>query len=278
MLVTDIETLKKYVPVIVGKDFSKYEPFVVEAREWLKKEITGSALFDALEAEGNETLKGYCERIVSNKAYLVGLPFFDLVETEAGFAVMRTDTKAPASRERVEALRAGVESWLSDSIERCLEYLEETMAYHEDWKGSPVYSLLSDTYIHTLRMFRRFAPFEGNQLAFVAAKPKMLSVIRLKIEPVISPELSDQIIEQLRDNEIIDTKNEAILPNLRFAFANYVAGNDDDGRSYLMKVKKVINRTPDDYPAYRDSDLYATILAQTADKNSIDKPIFRAGF
>ena len=96
------------------------------------------------------------------KAYLLGLPFFDLIETEAGFAVTRNETMAPASPERVKALKAGVEQWLSEAIERLLEYLEESPSYHEDWKGSETYSLLTETYIHTLREFRRYAPFEGS--------------------------------------------------------------------------------------------------------------------
>lgn len=105
----------------------------------------------------------------------------------------------------------------------------------------------------------------------------MLDVIHLKIEPIISPELSEEIIEELRDDDMT-AANTAILRNLRFAFANYVAGNDDKAHNYLMKVRKVILATPDSYPAFKNSDLYATIQALEIDKNTDEKPIFRAGF
>lgn len=277
MIVTTIERMKELVPVIVGSDFKKYETFVSEANEWLKKDILGSDLYGKLKNEGNETLLSYAESVVANKGYLLGLPFFDLVETEAGFAVVRTETRAPASPERVKALKQGVEQWLSEAIERLLEYLEESPAYHEDWKGSETYSLLTETYIHTLKLFRRFAPFPGTRLDFIKALPSMLDVIHLKIEPIISPELSEEIIEELRDDDMT-AANTAILRNLRFAFANYVAGNDDKAHNYLMKVRKVILATPDSYPAFKNSDLYATIQALEIDKNTDEKPIFRAGF
>ena len=75
---------------------------------------------------------------------------------------------------------------LSDAIEDLLEYLEDHADYHDEWKGSPAYTLLSDTYILTLKDFRRYTPFDGNRLAFLAAKPQMMDAIHLEIEPVIS--------------------------------------------------------------------------------------------
>jgi hypothetical protein len=277
MIVTTIDRMKQLVPVIVGSDFSKYETFVKEAREWLKHELIGSALYEKVNDEGYETLLDYCESVVANKAYLTGLPYFDLIETESGFAVTRTDTKAPASRERVDALKKGIENWLTDAIERLLEYLEENSQFHEDWKGSETFTLLTETYIHTLKEFRRYAPFSGSRLDFVKALPQMLDIIYLKIIPVISAELSDEIIEELRDDDMT-VPNKAILRNLRFAFANYVAGNDEVAHSYLMRIRKVLLNDPDSYPAFKNSGLYVNILSAVITKNTEEKTIFRAGF
>ncbi|WP_372772097.1 DUF6712 family protein [Mangrovibacterium sp.] len=277
MIVTTIDTLKKYIPTIVGNDFSKYESEVREANNWLKRELTGSDLYAILDQAGNEELLSYAEAVVARKAYLEGIPSFDLMETEAGFVVTRNDNQAPASPERVKKLAEQMAKKLSDAIEDLLEYLEEQVDYHDEWKGSPAYSLLSDTYILTLKDFRKYAPFEGNRLAFLTAKPQMMDAIHLQIEPVISPELSDQIIEQLRDDDMT-AENKSILENLRFAFANFTIGKKEVAQSYLMKVRKVIMATPDNYAAFRDSSLYATIQATVIEKNTAEKPIFRAGF
>lgn len=171
-------------------------------------------------------------------------------------------------RKRIKALIAGLNSKLSDAIEELIDYLEEETDYHDEWKGSPAFTLLSDTYIQTLREFRRYAAFTGfNRLDFVKFKPKLLEAINLRICPVISEDLSDQIIEQLRDGDLT-IENTAILENLRYAMALFASSEEKSATSYLMRVRKVIITTPDNYPAFKASSLYAAILAQTTTANS----------
>ena len=167
--------------------------------------------------------------------------------------------------------------WLSESVENLLEFLEEHPDYHDEWKGSPAYSLLSDTFILTVREFRKYAKFDGSRMEWIKLHPEMMNAIMLKIHPRISPELSDQIIEQLRDGDLTPA-NKAILENLRFAFANFTIGNTDLAESYLVRVRNVITKKLDDYPEFRDSDLYASILANASVKNNPENTIFRAGF
>jgi hypothetical protein len=275
MLINNIDTLKKHIPTIVAGEFSKYSQYISDANTWVKRELLGSALFATIKDLSSDSevpsehheLVIRTEAIVATKAFIAAIPMLDLIETESGFGVVRTDKIAPASPERVKALIAGTQSKLSDAIEELLDYLEETTAYHEDWKGSPAFTLISNTYIQTLREFRRYAAFEGNRLDFVKFKPKLLEAINLRICPVISTELSDQIIEQLRDDDMT-TANTAILENLRYAMSLFATGEEKTATSYLMRVRKVIMTTPDDYLAFKNSSLYATIIAQTTADNS----------
>ena len=105
MLVDTIDKMRKVIPTIADDNLEKYDAYLVDAREWLKHEITGPDLYEILESAGDAELLAYAEMIVSYKAYWEAIPFLDLVETSSGFAVIRNDTKAPASKERVEALR-----------------------------------------------------------------------------------------------------------------------------------------------------------------------------
>jgi len=277
MLVDTIAKMTKVIPTIVDDDLSKFETYLADSREWLKREITGPDLYAILEDEGNDDLLAYAETIVAYKAYFEAIPFIDLIGTNAGFAVVRTDTKAPASKERVDALRQATARWLGESIENLLGYLEDHNDLHDEWKGSPAYSLLSDTFILMLRDFRRYAPYEGSRMEWIKLHPEMMNAIKLRIEPRISPELSDQILEQLRDGDITPA-NSAILENIRFAFTNFTIGNNELAESYIIRVRKVLMKTPTDYPAFAYSDLYASILANAITKNSAENSIFRAGF
>lgn len=295
MLIPNIATLKLFIPTIVGEDFKKYSAFSESAEQWMEKEITGKDLYNKLiappvdlpedateiqKAEAAELAKAvnFAQAVVAYKTYADGIPHFDLVETESGFAIVSTEKLAPASQQRVAALQTGMYRKLSEEIEAFLEYLEDTTSLHDEWKGSPTYTLLSDIYIVTLREFCRFVQYAGNRLDFVALKPLMLNAIHLKIEPVISAELSEVIIEELRDDDL-SIANEDIISDLRFAFANFTLGFNEIGQAYLMRVSKKLYANPDDYPAFRDSDIYKAYLASKsrAPINTADAPLYFAG-
>lgn len=294
MLVNTIGRMMAVIPTIADDNFDKFAPYLADARAWLKREIVGTELYNLINAASDAVLADdatdeqkaafaidtelvtHAESIISYKAYFEAIPFLDLVGTADGFAVRSNQTHAPASKERVAALRQANLKWVGESIENLLEFLEEHEDYHDEWKGSPAYSMLSDTFILTVREFRKYAQFDGSRLEWIKLHPEMMNAMRLKIGSRISPELSDQILEQLRDGDLTD-KNKAILENLRFAFANFTIGNNDLAESYLVRVRNVIMKKPDDYPAFRDSDLYATILANTIEKNKTGNSIFRAG-
>lgn len=272
MLINDIETLRNYIPTIIAGDYKKYATYISAANDWLKKEVLGKSLFAEIEnleptnQQHTELIKK-CETVVANKGYLEAIPFMDLIETESGFAVVRTDQLVPASRDRVDALLSGIKHKLGEAIEDLIDYLEESEEYHELWKGSETYSLLTDVYISTLKQFRRYAEFSGNRAEFINFKPNILNAINLFIEPVISKELSDQIIEQTRDNELTES-NKAIIENLRFAMALYSIQKTAESNIYLNKVRNELLKNPDNYPAFKGSEIYAKYLARTKTQNT----------
>lgn len=283
MICTTIESLKKYLPTIINQEYEKYEGEVKDANRWFRREIVGDALYAIISEEPQDAEESWhklldlSEAIVARKAYLEGIPSYDLTETSGGFVITRNDNQAPASPERVKALMESISRRLTDSIEDLLEFLESETDYHDAWKGSPTYSLLTDTYIHSLRDFRKYAAFPGSRLDFMAARPAMLSVIKLRIEPVISADLSDEIIEQLRDGDLSEN-NLLIIENLKFAFANFVAGEVDNAQSYILKVRKYLYNHAADFPAFENSELYTELQALTINKYDTERRIFRAGF
>lgn len=279
MFCATLESLKKYLPTVINSEYEKYQAEVLDANRWLKNEILGNTIYELTEMEDFEDteLIDRCEAVVARKAYLEGIPSFDLTETSAGFVVTRNENQAPASPERVKKLQDSIAHRFTDSVEYLLQYLEEHDEYHYDWKSSPAYALISDTYIQTVTEFRRYAPWPGSRLDWIAAKPSMLNVIKLKIEPVISTELSDEILEQIR-NISLSESNISILTNLKFAFASFCVGDESTGNSYLYKIRKKLIASPSDFQAWENSELYAAILASTVNKYDTLRPFFRAGF
>jgi hypothetical protein len=268
MIIDDIIKLKEIIPTIAvsdDADFNRYKGYLTNAGKWLKRELIGAELFALANAEtvaDNYTeLKDYCAVVVAYKGYLEAIPFLDLVETETGFAVHSDQTLAPASPKRVEELRKATAASLDEAVEDLLEFLEESEAYHEDWKGSATYTLINDNYIKSLREFRKYGKFEGSRIDFIKARPALTRARRQLIEPVISQELSEQIIEQIRDVDLNEA-NTAIIEDLRFALAGFATGENALAESSLARVRKKLIKTPADYPLFEESDIYADYLAR----------------
>jgi hypothetical protein len=275
MLINSLEQLKKYIPTLATSDFARYSHFMQTAEEYLVSDLIGETLFGKLTAiAANSTanppvvastpdpkLLRFCENVVCLKGYLDAIPMLDLVETETGFGVTSNQNVAPASQQRVAALTKGIDIRLSDGIEQLLEYLEGNEDFYDDWKGAKAYTINHDSYIFTLTQFRRYGRYTGSRLEFLQDVSKVTQAIRLKIEPVISVELSAAIIGQLQDNDLNDA-NKKIIEDLRFSLAAYVTDNEAIANSFLARVRRVLLANADDYPEFKDSEIYTAFLAQ----------------
>ena len=269
MIINNIETLKQHIATIVGAEIDRYNPYLETAEKFLKREITGAELF-ALAIPDNAELLKLCQAVVAHKAYLDAIPFLDLVETESGFAVTHNQNLTPASTKRVKDLIASTAERLTECIEDLLEYLETTTGEMLDaWKGSVTYTLVNDNFIDSIRMFRNYADFAGSRMEWIAFRNKLTRARKLKIEPVISRELSEVIIEDMRDGDLT-VANDKLIDDLRFAIAAYATGDNEAGDSFVARVRKVIYTTPDDYPVFKASDIYVQYLAQLPRDTSAD--------
>ena len=104
--------------------YEKLSPWLESACWLLEQEI-----FDDYQPEG--ALYTLAEKIAVERAFAVAIPSLDVTLSPAGFAVINTDGRAPASKERVERLIASLTSSadantvvLLDRLNRCKEWVE----------------------------------------------------------------------------------------------------------------------------------------------------------
>lgn len=106
----------------------KMHPWLDSAAQWLTDNILG---------EGYE-VTAHCEalakKIIVAKAYAEAAPSLDLSLTPAGFSVVSTEGRAPASKERVERL---ISSFLS-SVEANLQPLITILLNTPEWQKTPM--------------------------------------------------------------------------------------------------------------------------------------------
>ena len=265
-MIEDIETFRTLIPTVTGSSLDKYRQPLADARAWLASRITGEELLTEIEhQEHTAPLFLRARQVIACKAYLLAIPLMDVIETDNGFAVVNSETLAPASRDRVTALTGAVAQNLNMALEQLVECLEETPEYRHKWKNTPAGSASAVSYFPSLRRFRLYSTFSGGYIDYLQEQPALRRIIRQIIEPRISLELSRQIIDQVQTDSL-SPSNERIIEDLRVALAGYHEGDPQTGESALCRVREVLEERPDDFPAFRDSDLYRRIIEAAARK------------
>lgn len=117
--------------------YDKLRPWLASARLWLEKNIIGTDY----QPEGE--LLSMAERIVVNRAFADAVPSLDVTLSPAGFAVINTDGRAPASKERIERLIAALLSAFDSDIINLLAALHEA----PEWGDSRIGQWFRATFI-----------------------------------------------------------------------------------------------------------------------------------
>lgn len=320
MLITNIDELKSILPTIVGDDYELYRTYVDEAELYLEKEILGSTLYATVVTnKANPTyssLVKYSRSVIAHKAYHVAIPFLDVVQTNTGFAVTSSGNLAPASRDRVRALRDGIQFRMYDAIEILLRYLDANKSIFTGWATAPYYTTRYDVLVYSAKLMQQYVPIGESHRLYLQIIPNMKYAEDLYIHPLISKDLVIDIKTKIKAGTALSAAYTAIYDDLLNAEANltiglalerhavvidadkvilnYVAGEkaylDSNrmaivaadyigrGKFYLNKVIAYINANLDDFDEYTGSDVYTDRAAgDSIWENDTDDAIFVGG-
>lgn len=256
-----LDLMQKYIPTIARGDMDRYRQAIADARSWIIATLLGREFMVEIEAMDRESELYRCtERLLAYKAYRLAIPKLDLVETPNGFAVVNDEKMVPASKDRVAALISSFEASITQAVGELLDYLEDAAQYRELWSRSPAFTLMTDSFLPTLREFRRYGTFVGNNLDFMAARPAFQSVILRYIEPRISRELSQAILQEMAAGDLSEN-HRRIIGDLKFALAAYYNEKKELGEQSIARVRRQLEADPDAFPAFKASELYAEITA-----------------
>lgn len=283
MILTTINQFTAVVPTAAGvSDIADLTPYINSAELWIKNNILGSDLYSTVEAIGGTpsgtdiTLQSLCFSIIANHAYWDAIPFLDVVHTSSGFGVINNNNKAPASKERIERLRTQCLIRRDTEVENLMLFLEQTDDYHEDWKGSTVFSVLSDCLICTADQLKRFANWEGTRTEFLKLKPKLFHFTVTKLQPLFSKDLIDLLIEKQRDNDL--TADELIVIALiKHSLGSLINENEIVASQVAADALRFIDENISSFSTYTDSAEYTARLADGY-LNTIEETIFSSIF
>lgn len=151
ILTLDNTRLRELLPNIIhevrGESslYDKILPWLTSARLWLEQNLLG-------EFEPQDALYELAEKIIVYKAFALAVPSLDVTLSPAGFAVINTEGRAPASKERVERLVAS----LSSFVDANLVVLSRELLKSPAWCASPIGVWFRSTFIPDLSDVHRF--------------------------------------------------------------------------------------------------------------------------
>ncbi|MBE0663743.1 MAG: hypothetical protein IH597_14910 [Bacteroidales bacterium] len=282
-IIKSIQDLQQYVRVNVSVMEKSFLPYANDASEKFLNRYIGEALLTELDTHHNSTstplpypawadndekkaifrqVLKLAQNALAKFTLLLASPHYDLQLTEMGFVVQQNSNTTPASAERVKKAVESYESQGWDNMETLLRYLEKHHAIITSYKDSDAFVLATRNLINTAEVFDRYVNIEASRLKFIKLRPAMDDVELINIEPVISVALADALRTQQRENSLTDD-NKKLLPILQRAIANLVAaremkkeGAEHYGNHYLVEAKKLLDKDPDKYPLYKESEQY----------------------
>lgn len=283
MILNTLDQFKAAIPTALDVDkFEDLNTFIESGESWIKLNVLGRNLYDALnnpESTGpgaDENLLQFCRKIIANHAYWDAIPFLDLVHTNSGFGVITANGKAPASKERVERLREQCLIRRDAEVEYLIDYLEDNSPYHDLWKGSGTYTILSECLIQTSRELQQYAEWHGTRAEFLKMKPRMVHETITRIEPVLSKDLVEELIERQRDDEMdLDMKRVTVM--LKQALGCIISGKPSLADKILQDAVRYMDDKQASFVTYFESKEY---LARSTQGyiNEADSTIFSSLF
>lgn len=279
MLVNTLASFKSFLPAVnLQEGFELYIDAIEVAQDGLVNDILGEDLEKSLEDLNpeDEKLLRLCQRAISLEAFLKSIPEMDLMLTEAGFAVRNNDQMAPASTARINALKESLANKLDAAKDRLTDYLFRTSRY-DDWRGTEQFARLSDGLIMTLTEFRDVAVKNERSLPmypkswqdFIELNPALNVALMTKTAAYISRDFAEELIEKIRDKEILTAAEKTVLKIVKTAIAAYAMGDDIVGDEQSIKARNMMKAAPDDFPAFNSSAEAAEL-----DFSHEDTPIF----
>lgn len=110
------EELRSLIPNVIheveGEPLlvDKLTPWIESAKSWLAADIVGESF------SLPESLLPHAKKIIVYKAFAEAVPSLDVTLSPAGFAVISTEGRAPASKERIERLVASLKSFVDANL------------------------------------------------------------------------------------------------------------------------------------------------------------------
>ena len=250
-LITTDEQLRLLIPNVLATVegeptlIEKLYPYLESAEQWVMDTFVPEAIFaEIAEADSSgpgERFRFPLEKLVACHAYMTAIPSLDLVLTPNGFGIVSNQTVVPASRERVGALIASLESQRDAAIEALILRLSS----RSDWQQSEPGKYFAATMFPFLSLCRRLAIREHIWDSYQQLRERLIKIESVLADTYFSQEqmqvfrshvftqhrsaspLEEQVIKSLQSYELELLNNIQVHPQCYYDLITIIREHED---------------------------------------------------
>lgn len=225
--------------------FSMIEPHLAVTEQNLKSELLGPFGYTTVVG-----LEDILIRLVCLRTYYEQIPHLDLVLTPTGFGVVSNENVAPASPERVKALRQRVKDACDDALDDAILAMLGT-----EWANTISGRIRVNSFYFIGADLRDYAGIPDAHRSALVERLIQIAEAEEYIRRGISSEFFEVLLDGIRKKDL-KTEYRMIIHELKLAIGGWLHGNKEVLRMKLANVINEMERNIDEYPEYRDSEAY----------------------
>lgn len=263
------EVFEHYVPAAKMPErnssvFNRLKASLQTAYYFLLKNVVSNEFENKITE--NEQLKNLCIKAVCIDAFVRTCRSLDLVLTATGFGIVSTESMAPASKARVDAL---VEQMTIEEIETIDDIVYGHLTSVEGW------GLTEQARTRIPTLFFRFTQLRHTSLSLTTQDWAKAKAAALSADALLRREISDEYMDELllklrtKAGSFDDVLFALDLQNFIYTFISEGVPNKFQLQLIVDKLESNIER----YPTYKASKLYAKRHAERY-QNKREDPTF----
>ena len=220
--------------------------------------------------EANDSLKKLFVRRICLDAFIRTCRSLDLVLTATGFGIVSTDSTAPASRARVDALIEELTVEKLNATGRMVTMLTSMPGWGETEQAKNVINTLFYSPDH-LMMFTSL-PLTSQSWIMATGRAAQADTLLRK---EISEEYMDELLQKTRTATLANADH-IIVQKCRLFIADYISQGDQScpNKVILQQIMEQLETYPGSYPTYRQSRIYQKRHADRYENQKQDPTFF----
>jgi|GEM_PF-1761538 len=281
--ITNGYNITTFIPNVDAIDTAQIAPFLADAEDFVNDQLLGDALYLYTAGLGTEdAFRKNVANAIFLKALYEAIPFIDLILTPNGFAVVSNSNQAPASKDRVYALRNQVKNRFWSWFDTIVNQIVKNETLRVLWIAGKPFELITQTVFITGVNYSQYAQVVWDANSDIRPLDRDRSFILLSEQSLIEPAISADYLAELKTKQYTGTltpDDVTILGLVKSAIGLELSAKTATPQKcydYLNKAINHMERFIAKYPTYQASQEY-TVRHSLAYENKLEDKTYFGG-